>query len=777
MKRILKIDFQRNKLIAATLFLFILLAALAVSSATGVITEMSGALENLFEKARIPHFSQMHVGEINQKAIDNFAIKHNELIESNQTTKILNIDGANIFLGNNESSEADSLQQNAFVRQNKEFGFLLDMDNQVLQINDGEVAVPIYHQQEYGLQIGDTVIIQSGNFSKEFKIVSFLRDSQMNSTLSESKRFLVSDNDWDVLHENIGEIEYLIEFRLHDPNNVGELESLYLSAGLPQKGPSVTYSLYRLLNSLSDGIVAAVMILVGTLLVMIAILCLRLTMITAIEEDYREIGVMRAIGINYRDIGKLYLTKYTVIAAMASIGGYVFSLLIKNVFTANISLYMGEAGVALFGRLLPILGAGLIFLTVVFFSRRVLRRFRHISPVEAIRIGSYQDNKKTARKSFHLSKSKISDVNIFLGTKEVFNHFKVYGLLCFVYIICSFLMILPLNTLNTIESPEYITNMGVGQSDIRIDVQRGDINQQYNKIITYLQNDSEVDKYAGFYTGSYEALTPEGMYGTIRIESGDFSVFPLNYTEGYAPRESDDIALSVMNADEFGKKVGDKLTVLINGQERHLTVCGIYQDATNAGKTAKAKLPHDPQNILWYTLYINIKDSSDISQKVSEYTTAFFNAKVNEVGEFVSQTMGNVIEQLKIATIFAVGIAIGIAVLITAMFFKMLTAKEASQITIMKSIGFSMKDIQVQYVTRAIIVVLIGIILGTLLAGILGQRLAALVITGMSSIQFVVAPFIVYFLCPASIIVAVIATLWFVIATMKKTSGFIMSAE
>lgn len=775
--RMLKKDIRRNKLINATLLLFITLAVLTISSAVGVITEMSGALENLFEKSSIPHFTQMHAGDINRQAIDSFAAEHNELIESHQTSKMLNIDGANLFLGNNESSQANNIQQNAFVKQNTAFGFFLDMDNQALQINDGEVAIPIFHKQEYDLQIGDIVTIQSGNFSKEFTIVSFLRDSQMNSTLSESKRFLISDNEWNALQKDIGEIEYLIEFRLHDTDNIGELESLYLSAKLPQKGPSITYPLYKLLNSVSDGIVVAVMIFVGALLVMIAVLCLRFTMIAAMEEDYREIGVMRAIGVNHKDIGKLYLTKYIVIAVIASIFGYLLSQILGNVFTANISLYMGETQKTIFGGLLPMLGAGFVFVVVFFFCRLVLRRFRNISAVEAIRTGSSPDNGETVRKSFPLYKSKISDVNIFLGIKEVFRRFKVYGLLCFVYVVCSFLMILPLNTLNTIESPQYITYMGVGQSDMRIDIQRGDMNQQNDGIISYLQNDSEIDKYAGFFTGSYEALTPDGMFGTIRIESGDFSVFPLKYTEGSAPSKANEIALSVMNAAEFGKKAGDSLSVLVNGQEQHLTVCGIYQDATNAGKTAKAILPHNSKNTLWYTIYADINDNIDISQKVSEYSAAFSNAKVNEVGEFVLQTMGNVIEQLKIATIFAVGITLGIAVLITAMFFKMLTAKEASQISIMRSIGFSMMDIQVQYVTRGVTVVLIGIVLGTLLAGVLGQKLAALMITGMSSIQFVVNPLVQYLLCPVSVIAAVIVTLWFVVAPMKKTSGFIMSAE
>lgn len=777
LQKMLKKDIQRNKLINITLFLFVTLAALAVSSAVGVITEMSGALDNMFEKSYIPHFTQMHAGEINQQVIDSFAAEQSELIESHQTSELLNIDGANIFLGNNEHSEANSIQQNAFVKQNAAFGFLLDMNNQVLHIGDGEVAIPIYHKQEYDLQIGDTVTIQSGNFSKQFTIVSFLRDSQMNSTLSESKRFLVSENDWSVLRENIGTIEYLIEFRLHDPDNIGELESRYLSAGLPQKGPSITYPLYRLLSGMSDGIIAAVMILVGTLLVMIAVLCLRFTMITAMEEDYREIGAMKAIGISYIDIGKLYLTKYIVMAAVASICGYVLSLFLGNVFTANVSLYMGEVEKTILGNFLPILGAVFIFLTVVLFSRSVLRRFRRISAVEAIRTGSSQGGSKAVRNRFPLHKSKIANVNLFLGINGVFRDFRVYGLLSFVYIVCSFLMILPLNTLNTIKSPEYITNMGVGKSDMRIDIQRGNMNQQYNNIMANLQNDSQIEQYAGFYTGSYEALTPDGMYGTIRIESGDFSVFPLQYMEGSAPKAENEIALSVMNADEFGKKTGDVLSVSVGGQEQMLTVCGIYQDATNAGKTAKAMLPLHAENILWYTIYADITEGADISGKVSEYATAFSGTKVNAVDKFVQQTMGNVIEQLEIATIFSVGIAIGIAILITALFFKMLLTKESSQTSIMRSIGFSIKDIRFQYVTRAVIVVLIGMVIGTLLAWILGQKLAALMITGMSSIQFVVNPLIAYILCPASVITAVIITLWFVVTPMKKTSGFIMSAE
>lgn len=67
-----------------------------------------------------------------------------------------------------------------------------------MQIDDGEVAVPLYHMQQYDLNVGDTVRIVSGGIEMEFTIVSFLRDSLMNPSLVNSKRFLVSKGDWEI---------------------------------------------------------------------------------------------------------------------------------------------------------------------------------------------------------------------------------------------------------------------------------------------------------------------------------------------------------------------------------------------------------------------------------------------------------------------------------------------------------------------------------------------------------------------------------------------------
>ena len=775
--RILKKDFLRNKVITITLFVFIMLAALLVASAAGMITELLGSVDSLFIRSGAPHFVQMHVGEIDQPAIDSFASKNREIVKGQQTVELLGINGSDIILGNNETSEAGSVMENAFVKQNDSFDFLLDTDNQILRLSDGEIAVPLYHMQQYDLQIGDTVKIVSGGFSMEFTITAFIRDAQMNPSIVTSKRFLVSDNDWKTLKANIGETEYLIEFQLYDINQTGELENLYQNTALPQKGTAITYSLLKLMNSLTDGIVAAVIILLAILLILIAALCLRFTMLATIEEDYREIGVMKAIGIHSRDIRRLYLTKYVCLAAAACGCGYVLSLFVGGLFTGNITLYMGGAKKTLWSALLPFVGAGLVFAAVAAFCRLILRKFRRISAVEALRSGRSNDNGKLAR-GLKLRSSSFPNVNVFLGIREVLGRFKIYGLLCFVFIVCAFLMIVPLNFLNTVESPEFISYMGAGRSDIRIDLQQTeDIEKRYGDMVQTIQNDPDVIKYSALVTSSFKVLNNDGEYENIKVEIGDFSIFPLEYTNGSAPKQENQIALSSLNAAELNKSVGDTLNLVVNGEERKLAVCGIYQDVTNGGKTAKAVLPYAADNILWYTVNLDVKAETDMTVKIDEYGAAFYPAKITDMENYVSQTLGGIIGQLRLAVKFALLLAVAIAVLITAMFFKMLMAKDAAGISIMRSIGFSYGNIRTQYITRALSVLLIGVIVGTVAAVTLGPGLAGALLTGASRISFVGNPLVSYVLCPGSLIAAVTITMMISCVTMKKTSSLIMTAE
>lgn len=363
-RRMLKRDFSQNKMIITILFMFIMLSSLLMASASSNVINLLNSIDQLFKASNAPHFVQMHAGEINQKSIDSFVAK-TPFVKKQQTAEMVQINGSNIFIKKKNQAEHNSVMDISFVKQNSKFDFLLNLNNEVVDVRKGEIGVPIYYMQKYNLRIGDKIWVDKNKNELEFTISAFVRDVQMNPSIVSSKRFVISNEDFERIKRNFGESEYLIEFQLTDVNKINEFENLYESSNLPQKGPSITYSLFKTLNSLTDGIIAAMLIIISALLMLIASLCIRFTIMTSMEEDYREIGVMKAIGITSKQIQKLYVTKYVVIVASGCICGYILSLFVTKVFASNISLYMGIANTSVLHFVIPLLVTTLLFLAVI----------------------------------------------------------------------------------------------------------------------------------------------------------------------------------------------------------------------------------------------------------------------------------------------------------------------------------------------------------------------------------------------------------------------------
>ncbi|WP_391571191.1 ABC transporter permease [Cohnella sp.] len=776
--RMLRRDWLRNKSISAALLVFIALSALLASSGANMIAELSNSLGALFAKSGVPHYVQMHAGEVDRAYIDRWA-RDNSLVRQHQTAEMIRIEDAHLALGDKSTVGSGGVMDHYFVRQNPYFDLLLNLDSQVIQVKRGEVAVPIYYKQRDGLEIGDKVRIAAQGFDMELTVSEFVRDVQMNPSIIHSKRFVVDERDFARLNgSGIGEREYLIEFQLKDAAKLGEFRTAYETSSLPKLGPAIDHTLFRTLNALTDGLLAAVILLVSFLIGAIAILCLRFTILAAIEEDYREIGVMKAIGIAPKEIRKLYLLKYVMTAAIASVIGYATSLLLHPLFTRNIMLYIGTApkGPAL--QLVPIAAAFFIFVIVVLFCMLTLRRFNRISAVEALRSGTAGEARPSGTKP-SLHRSRTLSVPLFLAVKDIVGRFKMYRMLLFVFIISSFIMLVPINFFHTVQSPDFNNYMGIEKSDLRIDLQHaGSAEDDYERILAQLKNDSDVERYAAVLVGSFKTIGAEGALENMTVETGDFTTFQLEYLQGAAPSRADEIALSYLNGQEMEKKVGDPIRLIVDGRETTLKVSGIYQDVTNGGRTAKAALPVRPETVLRYELAVDLKPGVNVAAKREQYAQEMNPAKVTDLAGYMAQTFGNTIDQLRLVTRVATAVALLVSALITALFLKMAVAKDAGQIAIMRSIGFSLRHLRIQYATRALIVLAVGIAVGTVLSNTAGQSVAgfAMSFMGAARIQFAIDPLQAYVLYPLLLLAAVSVTALVSLVSIRKMNISEMNA-
>lgn len=331
-------DFKRNRVITTALTVFLILSATFTAGGLRVSGIMISSLNALNKIAVPPEYVQMHKGEYSEEEFENFVEKQGDIKDA-LVVRMLDISNLHIvYMG--ETLEK-CLMDNGFVTQNENFDYLLDQNNEIAVVQDGEIGVPVYYAENYAIKVGDTIVLRDGEYQKEFKVSTMIRDSTMNSALSYSKWFLISQNDQSELALHMGEWEYCFEFLLNENGTTTALENSYKAAGMPANGVAVNDQLFNMINAFSYGLTAFVIIAISILLVILSILCLSYIIRATMADENHSIGEMKAIGIPGKKIEKIYQIKYTMLALIAAFIGYLISIPFGDSFSKTIIRYSG----------------------------------------------------------------------------------------------------------------------------------------------------------------------------------------------------------------------------------------------------------------------------------------------------------------------------------------------------------------------------------------------------------------------------------------------------
>ena len=263
LKRLIFNDLRKNRLINIATCIFMAVTAMLLGLSIFLFARLYFSIDMLMRDAQTPHFLQMHTGRIEEERIYAFARSRKD-VEKMQILTFLNLQNSQLSIG--DISFEANMQDNGLCTQSKSFDYLLDAKNDVIYPKEGEVYVPVAYKNEYDIKIGD--IFKIGN--EKLIVAGFLRDSQMNSMMASSKRFLVSEADYERL-KYLGSEEYLIEFRLKQGSDVNAFYTSYKDCSLYDNGPAITYPLIKLMNALSDGIMILVILLVSIVILFISI--------------------------------------------------------------------------------------------------------------------------------------------------------------------------------------------------------------------------------------------------------------------------------------------------------------------------------------------------------------------------------------------------------------------------------------------------------------------------------------------------------------------------
>lgn len=725
--KLLKNDFRKNLWNNLVLFLFIGLSAAIAVTVTLVLSQLFTSISSMYETANPPHFLQMHKGELVQSDIDAFNRSY-EGIEHWQTVPMINVSGEDLTVSDDAGMQftlSDCRLDISLVKQNDTYDVLLDRSRNPLEVRSGEIGVPVILLDDYDISLGDKITLTSGGSVRTFTVTSYVCDGQMNSTLCSSTRFLISDGDFDALFGNAGETEYLIEAFFTDTSQAAEYQTAYEQSerDLPKNGQAITYTMIFLLSALTDLLMAMVFLLTCVLLIAIALICLRYAVLAELEDDMQEIGTMKAMGIPGRGICGLYLGKIRILTVLGCVFGYALALFLASALTGHISRTFGEQPLGIESYALAVLVSAAVYGIILLFSRKVLSRIKKATVTDLL----------VTETGFGIM-TKVNDglrnaqrlpVNLLMGLHAVR---KGYGIIFGLLLIVSFLISLPYRTVQTMQSEEFVTYMGSPVCDMLLEVEQGEDLEERNRTAENLlrsqQAQGHIDSFSALRRVRLQAVRNDGKITGIHVDTGDSAGSGLRYLSGRSPKSEAEIALSCLMAEEVEKTQDDTIILRIDGEAREFSICGIYQDVTSGGRTAKTICTFPEQPAEKYTYQVTLTPHPNSEPAIKNWRDELGSGfSVENMEEFLQQTLGGVSSQIKQASYLVFFVGVVLTILITVLFLKLRIAREAPALAAKKAMGIPFSAIRLQELYPVLLAGGMGSAGGILLTEFFGDNL------------------------------------------------------
>lgn len=776
--RIMKKELMRKKGINTILFLFIIIATIFVASSVNNIIVVSNATEYCMDKGNVPVENVWTYETDTTTNLDDWLEgAGGAYITKYIKNETIVVSQSNIASFNNEEGTAYHIASSIFLcSQWKEYMQIFTEDQKLADPHPGELSMQRKEMEQNHLQPGDTITLTFGSLTKEFTLTEPIMDPALGGDYVGMTRYLINKEDYQEIEEAGATKSYTYGI---------ETEQLtQFSKELNKQGIAIVVELGRdvfKMTYIMSMISAGILIILGVCLIVIAFLILRFTILVTLQEDYRQIGIMKAIGIRERGIKKLYLIKYFAIALIGTTLGCVLSvpastLMLKSV-ASGMMMQDGSAN-----PLIPILCGVLVLALVMGFSDLVTNRLRKYSAIDAIRGGQSGER---YHKKFLLSLSRHkSSVPLFLAVNDILSGVKKYIVLVLTFMIGTILIILPLNTMTTMQSKEMAKNFVMDtDSDFYINPDTV-FRDKYTitresalETIQEVENEFAEKGYATdlntmvFYSAPVSSeADPEDVRSMMAMQFVGNDVPVVALSEGSLPVESDELAMSEKAMKKLGLSLGDYVLVKIDGREYRMIITGTYENYMQMG--VSMLLSNQMSTGAMYVSgnwYLQGKFTKD-NQTLENLKQDFSQYEFYDMQEAMGKQLGSTITQIDVLKNGIVLLICGINALITILMMKIFIMGEKSQLAMLRSIGFSVRAVRFSQTLRMALVLLIGVVLGTLLSiplNAVGVK-PVFAMMGAGNIKIQTNPLENYLIYPGVLLLVVVITAYRSSASIKR---------
>ncbi|MEK5038341.1 ABC transporter permease [Sporosarcina sp. FSL K6-3457] len=783
--KILKKDLKRKKAMNAVLFVLIALASTLVASSTNLMYSTTTAVNSFISKSQVADFNiKIANTPENNKQIEEWA---NSLpaIDAYYSEVHIGVPSSNITVPDGSKSiSTNSIISLSTLPQH--VNLIFGQNDESFTVQDGEIGLPINIKNMTGIKIGDQLAIDLEGISKTFVVKGFFKDAFMGSDLIGLKRFIISQHDYDEIKQSVPEEKWIQfwSFVKKLDESQSDLSIEFLKSNILSDF-DIDKKFVELMF-MTDRIVSAILFIVSLFLIFISFLTLRFTIVSTIQDDYKEIGVMKAIGFTNVSIKRLYLMKYFGLSVVGGVIGLGISLPLTRMMSVRVSEYIIVPDSSI-SMIVSIFSTVIIVAITLLFCSLCMGKINQASVIDAIRQGHNGERFKASRK-INLHKSKVLHITLFLAISDVLNQLKGYTTLIFTFVLSTVIILIPINLANTILAPKFISHLGTTQADFyllteRAEAQMSEVRAKMDLLEQeFLDRDFDVTLSVDyFFNTKYILENDEGDQRIIGMNSETKAErYEYEYLDGVAPKLENEIAITGIMSERFNKNIGDSIVFEIDGKKQTFLISGTYQTIDNAGYAVRLSDNYKPVDVAGYLLMGNINAIADEKpQIIEDMKEQLKHLDIKSAMDIMGDMTGGFMGQLKMIIGLIIAIVSLITFFITSLFVRLLISKEVQGIAIMKSLGFTNGQIKLWQSLRILILLVASIILGVFASTVLGEQLVGVIFRmfGLTEFSMIIVPLQVYVWCPLLIITVVLLGVYTSCGQIKKIQVWDMNEE
>ncbi len=722
-RNILKKDLKRKRTMNSILLMFMILATMFVSSSVNNIINVTTALDSYFEMANVPDYFVATMNKSLTVDIDE-TVSSASAVDCYTTENILFLQ-PDYFIYEDEDIVSESAIN--WVHSDIGMNYFLS-DGSILEtIEQGEFYMAESKADALGIDVGDKLTIEVNGVSREFVLADKIKDALFGAGQFTITRYIISEEDFACFlsAENVEEYYGGMLVYLYSSN---------METALPQIKPLADNSALTMDRALMkffyifDMIVVGILLVISILLIIIAFVVLRFTISFTLSEEFREIGVMKAIGIGNFKIRGLYLVKYMGLSVIgAAIGlalSFPFGKMLMSI--SSQAIIIGNQSPIL----VNILCAVFVIAVILLFCYGCTGKVKKLTPIDAIRNG--QTGERFRKKSLmSLSKSKLPAAP-FLALNDIVSAPRRYSIITLTFFLCLALLLVISATVSTMNSNSLATAFGWADCDIYLDskiVAECMMEDGHEKLEKHLDEMEQILAENGIPAKCYQEImfTLPVSFGenesNISIYQGTGVAMDLyEYTAGISPQNTDEIAITRIAAEKLNADIGDTVTIKTIDGDKEYIISAFFQSMNMQGSNIRL---HSDEYINYVQAaggsdtqiaFTDHPDSREIERRMEEIRGIFPDYEnIRTCAEAVADMLG-ITETLDTVKSFVVVFTIILAVLITVLLERSFIAKEQGEIALMKAVGTRNGKIYAYHTFRFLFVGLIAVMIGEIFA-------------------------------------------------------------